>query len=254
MKHPSYVATCPISVIESLVKSSDTFIEVAQKLGYTNKGGAYRTLRKRIEKHNIDCSHMTHIGKKHIAKKVIIVTSKEALVENSPYSQSTIRAVVARENLIEYKCSICGLEAMWNNKPLTLTLDHINGNNKDNRLENLRYVCPNCDRQLDTFGAKNKRSYYKFPVVKNKNKCIKCGKPIENKSTLCKECLIKQNREHFLSKDEMNEIIKVSPSIVQLSKYLKLSDNGARKRLKYYNIPFDSKGYRIYRSNLIIGK
>ena len=172
MRHPSYVATCPISVIEGLVKSSDTFIEVAQKLGYTNKGGAYRTLRKRIENHNIDCSHMTHIGKKRIAKKVIIVTSKEALVENSPYSQSTIRAIIARENLIEYKCSICGLEAMWNNKPLTLTLDHINGNNKDNRLENLRYVCPNCDRQLDTFGAKNKRSYYKFPVVKNKNKCI----------------------------------------------------------------------------------
>ena len=54
-----------------------------------------------------------------------------------------------------YKCSICGQEPFWNGKPLTLTLDHINGKNHDNELSNLRWVCPNCDRQLDTFGYKN---------------------------------------------------------------------------------------------------
>lgn len=47
------------------------------------------------------------------------------------------------------------------NKPLTLTLDHANGNRMDNRLENLRFVCPNCDRQQDTYGSKNKIRYFK---------------------------------------------------------------------------------------------
>ena len=58
-------------------------------------------------------------------------------------------------NYTPYKCSICGLEPFWNGKELTLTLDHINGINNDDRLENLRWVCPNCDRQLSTFSGKN---------------------------------------------------------------------------------------------------
>ena len=51
--------------------------------------------------------------------------------------------------------SICGQLPIWNSKELTLTLDYINRNNKDNRLSNLSWVCPNCDRQLDTFAGKN---------------------------------------------------------------------------------------------------
>jgi len=46
----------------------------------------------------------------------------------------------------------------WQNKPLTLILDHINGNNKDHRLENLRWVCPNCNQQLETTGFKSIRT------------------------------------------------------------------------------------------------
>ena len=54
-------------------------------------------------------------------------------------------------NLLEYKCECCGLEPFWNGKPLLMVLDHINGKNNDNRLENLRFVCSNCDSQLDTY-------------------------------------------------------------------------------------------------------
>ena len=56
-------------------------------------------------------------------------------------------------------CSICGQKPFWNGKPLTLTLDHIDGDNTNDVLTNLRWVCPNCDRQLDTFGSKNKRQF-----------------------------------------------------------------------------------------------
>lgn len=59
-----------------------------------------------------------------------------------------------KANLIEYKCSCCGITE-WNGKPLTLQLHHINGNNRDNRLENLTFLCPNCHSQTDNFSGKN---------------------------------------------------------------------------------------------------
>ena len=55
----------------------------------------------------------------------------------------------------EYKCSICGLTE-WQNQKIVLILDHINGNPDDNRPENLRLVCPNCDSQLPTYKSRNR--------------------------------------------------------------------------------------------------
>ena len=53
-----------------------------------------------------------------------------------------------------YECSQCGISE-WNNKPLTLELEHKNGNNRDNRVENLCLICPNCHSQTDTFRGRN---------------------------------------------------------------------------------------------------
>ena len=50
---------------------------------------------------------------------------------------------------------MCGNNGTWNGKKLVLQLDHINGNNKDQRLMNLRFLCPNCHAQTDTFCGKN---------------------------------------------------------------------------------------------------
>lgn len=55
------------------------------------------------------------------------------------------------------ECAICGLPPKWNNKPLVLHLDHINGERKDNRIENFRLLCPNCHAQTETFSWKNYR-------------------------------------------------------------------------------------------------
>lgn len=58
----------------------------------------------------------------------------------------------------ENKCAICNQETSWNNKPLVLILDHIDGNAANNTRDNFRCVCPNCDSQLDTYKSKNKNS------------------------------------------------------------------------------------------------
>lgn len=58
----------------------------------------------------------------------------------------------------DHKCSICGMEDIWNGKSIMFVLDHIDGNADNNERTNLRLVCPNCDSQLDTFKSKNKNS------------------------------------------------------------------------------------------------
>lgn len=77
-------------------------------------------------------------------------------VENSTYPRHCLKKRILDNNLIEYRCACCGIGPQWNGKPMPLILDHINGTNNDNRKENLRFVCSNCDSQLDTYKARNK--------------------------------------------------------------------------------------------------
>lgn len=85
------------------------------------------------------------------------IESKHSLfVNNSTASREYIKSLIIRHNLIEYKCSECGLKNEWNGKVLSLQLDHINGIRNDNRIDNLRFLCPNCHTQTETYCSKNK--------------------------------------------------------------------------------------------------
>lgn len=81
---------------------------------------------------------------------------------NTKVSRGTIKRAILRRGLIENKCSCCGMLPFWNGKPLVFVLDHINGINNDNRLDNLRFVCSNCDSQLPTYKGKNKGKHNVF--------------------------------------------------------------------------------------------
>lgn len=79
--------------------------------------------------------------------------------ESSKTHRSRVKLLLKKYKLIEYKC-ICGLVDSWNNKELKLELDHVNGIRNDNRLANLRFICPNCHSQTKTYKRKNgKREY-----------------------------------------------------------------------------------------------
>lgn len=80
----------------------------------------------------------------------------KVMVENSSYSRTHLRRRLIEDKLLPYECSICGINDIWNGKPMPLILDHINGINNDHRLENLRFVCSNCDSQLDTYKSRNR--------------------------------------------------------------------------------------------------
>lgn len=144
-----------IEELKEIVNSSRTLQEVLKKLGYSSVSGTNRqTVQSRLDKYNISTEHFT----KGVGSNTGIARNPEnVFIKNSTASQATLRRWYKKGNYTKYECSICGQEPFWNGKELTLTLDHINGNNIDDRLENLRWVCPNCDRQLDTFGSKNRR-------------------------------------------------------------------------------------------------
>lgn len=97
-------------------------------------------------------------------------TNEQVFIENSTYSRNKLKARIINQNLFEYKCQKCGNNGFHNNKPLSLQLDHINGISDDNRLVNLRFLCPNCHSQTDTYAGKatkGKRMYMKKRKPKN---------------------------------------------------------------------------------------
>jgi hypothetical protein len=78
-------------------------------------------------------------------------------VENSTYPRHRLKKRLLRDNLIDYKCEVCLNIGFWNNKTIVLQIDHKNGTNDDNRLDNLRFLCPNCHSQTETYAGKNNR-------------------------------------------------------------------------------------------------
>jgi len=99
-------------------------------------------------------------GKTRISDSRILskYNKEDIFVEDSKVKRDQIKNIIIKENLIEYICSDCGNDGMWNNKVINLQLDHINGVRNDNRLENLRFLCPNCHSQTETFCNKNLNS------------------------------------------------------------------------------------------------
>lgn len=132
--------------LAQLVAESDSFNDLIPKLGYNTRSGSnHNTVKSRLDKYGIDYSHFSNLHKTER-------NEQNVFIENSSASQATLRRWYKKGNYTEYKCSICNMEPVWQGKPLTLILDHINGKNTDDRLENLRWVCPNCNQQLSTTG------------------------------------------------------------------------------------------------------
>ena len=121
-------------------------------------------MRKKIEEWQIDISHFTGQRWQESPNQIenLQNCSKEKyeindiFVENSPITQKVLRGYVERHKLLEYKCVKCGCDGKWQDGLISLELDHINGNNTDNRIINLRYLCPNCHALTETYRGKNK--------------------------------------------------------------------------------------------------
>ena len=121
--------------------------------GLKECGGNYQTLKQKCNEFNVDTSHFTGKGWNRIGHDSFgnsINLKERFVVHEKKIPSSRTKEVLLNHKLKEYKCEICGISD-WNGKDIILELHHINGNPKDDRLENLQLLCPNCHSQTHTY-------------------------------------------------------------------------------------------------------
>lgn len=233
-----------------LLKKSSTISEVLFKLGYTVKGNSwgYSQVKRRMDDLNLDCSIFK--GKSAVIKtnKLNNVKKEDILKENCKHQRTVLRRYIIKNNLIPYKCAICGCTE-WQGKTLSLELDHINGVNNDNRLENLRFLCPNCHSQTSTYGSRNKQlnsSEYDIPddlrkMVEEKYGEVKSVKKVSSILGI-RRCVVTKivnesgqkhsNQKYIIRYDkDWNELARYG-SLVEAAKALIEANEVKTKRVK----------------------
>jgi hypothetical protein len=255
-----------------LIKSSDSLIEVCRKANIVPTTGNYNTLKKVINNNNIDVSHFKRICGGNTKKK----NTSEYLAKGTNVSSFKLKNRLLAEGIKEHKCENpeCGLSE-WHGKPIPLELHHINGDNTDNRIENLQLLCPNCHAFTDNYGGKNQKlnkakkeqeKKIKGLSEGEKKEIINCSlnndsiKKIAEKTNhsertikkILNENNIKINKNNKIKKENDTKILSIIDSIKRTRSFSKtgkefgVSDNAIRKLLGRRNYPTHIKELLSY--------
>jgi len=182
-KRRSIIWTMPLSDFEQLVQKSGSIAAILRHFNFAISGQSHASVKERIAFENIDASHIpvgkgSNKGRHWFLPKIPL---QEVLVRNSPYARKNLKKRLIDEGLLKNRCDICEQTPTWKSKPLVLVLDHINGTRNDNRIENLRFLCPNCNSQQPTFAGRNNKTHWH----------CNCGAEIRKKTKKCRRCWAK---------------------------------------------------------------
>jgi hypothetical protein len=149
----------------SAIVASFSWAESLRRLGLCPTGGAWRVLKKHAAGWGIPSDHFLPNGRPPTRRPL-----DEVLVEGSPVRGTKLKERIYAAGLKQRACELCGQGEAWNGRRMALILDHINGVRDDNRLENLRIVCANCNATLETHCGRNSRKARPGP-----RDCALCG-------------------------------------------------------------------------------
>lgn len=262
--------TYTLEIVSNIVKENYSIAECLRKLNLRPAGANYKWFKLFVKSNNIDISHFTGQGWSFGKKLGISNRAKkldEILIKNSTFTSSNhLKKRLIREGIKKCICEICN-NSIWNKKPIPLELEHVNGDNTDNRLENLKIICPNCHAQTPYYRGKNKLSSLnerrelnrvKFGEILTNNvddnpepsskkrkgvetlrrepKLCSCGKKINYKSNKCRECDFLDRKSNRPSPLQLLQDFEELKNFVQVGKKYGVSDNSVRKWLKFYKM------------------
>lgn len=222
--------------LQTAVATSRNMTQVLLALNLKpNAGGSATNVRKHLTRLGLSEEHFGSACRGFVRELHPSASGNDSLfVENSSTRRSVIRRRLVRvPDLLAYVCAICANPGHHFGKPLTLQLDHINGVPNDHRLENLRWLCPNCHSQTPTFAGRNTRTTRNSREVPRPNTCALCGKSaIKNRTFCSNRCSGLARRKTVWPKfRELKNLVDIR-GYSGTGRLLGVSDVAVRKRLK----------------------
>jgi hypothetical protein len=226
------------------VAESLSYSEVLRRLGMRAAGGNHALLRKWVDEiWKIPTDHFdAGASARRVPKAATPID--QVLVRNSSYSRHKMKERLFNEGLKHRRCEMCGQDERWRGRWMSLIIDHINGVPDDNRLTNLRIVCPNCAATLDTHcGRKNKKE-------RPTRSCVRCRREFVAKYPSHRYCSYtcgtRWDRARFrgVAHPEQRKVERppyeqlleeiAATSYLAVGRKYGVSDNAVRKWVRFY--------------------
>ena len=221
----SVIGTMSREDLLSLIDKSSSRREILEKMELRAAGGNYNSLNRRLLAEGVDLSHFDLKRTPGVCQSKIPLD--RILVEGSHYCRGNLKQRLISGGFLEKWCAQCGQGPEWDGKPLVLVLDHINGVWNDNRLENLRLLCPNCNSQTSTFCGKNSRQ---------KKVCADCGGAVQRKSMRCRKCTRRAHPRFKATWPPTKDLQSMVDLLgyCEVGRQMGVSDVAVRKHLAHY--------------------